>query len=56
MSHMIVEERKYMTHVPYASVVGSLMYVMLCTKPDLSQSVSIISKYSTIPVGVIGRQ
>ena len=25
-----VEEREYLTHVPYASVVGSLMYAMVC--------------------------
>jgi len=34
-----------MTHVPYASAVGSLMYAIVCTKPDLSQVVSMISKY-----------
>ena len=26
-----VEEREYMTRVPYASAVGSLMYAMVCT-------------------------
>ena len=45
MSHTTVEERKYMTHVPYASIVGSLMCAILCTKPDLSQAVSMVSKY-----------
>jgi hypothetical protein len=25
------EEKEYMAHVPYASAVGSLMYVMVCT-------------------------
>jgi len=29
-------EKEYMSHVPYASVVGSLMYVMVYTKPDLA--------------------
>ena len=28
MSPKNVEEREYMTHVPYASAVGSLMYAM----------------------------
>jgi hypothetical protein len=27
------EEIEDMAHVPYASVVGSLMYVMVCTRP-----------------------
>ena len=31
ISSTTVEEREYMTHVPYASAVGSLMYVMMCT-------------------------
>ena len=30
MSPTTVEEREYMTHVPYASTVGSLMYAMMC--------------------------
>ena len=29
------EAGKGMSHVPYASVVGSLMYAMVCTKPDM---------------------
>jgi len=44
MSPTTVEEHEYMTHVPYASAVGSLMYVLMCTIPDLSQVISIISR------------
>ena len=29
-------EKEYMSHVPYGSVVGNLMYVMLCTRLDLT--------------------
>lgn len=29
------EERVYMSKVPYANLVGSLMYLMVCTRPDL---------------------
>ena len=36
---------KYMTCVPYAGAIGSLMYVMVYTRSDLSQAVSIISRY-----------
>ena len=45
MSPTIVEKHKYMTRVPFASAVGSLIYAIVCTKPDLSQAVSIISRY-----------
>jgi len=29
-------EREYISHVPYASVVGSVMYAMVCTRPNLA--------------------
>jgi len=45
MSPTTVEEREYMTRMAYASAVGSLICAMVCTKPDLSQVVSIISRY-----------
>jgi len=40
-----IDDREYISHVPYASAVGSLMYAMVCTRPDLSQAVSIVSRY-----------
>ena len=30
------EEREYMSRVPYPNAVGSLMYAMVCTRPDIS--------------------
>ena len=38
-----------MIHVPYASAVGSLMYAIVCTRPDLSQAVSMVSRYMYDP-------
>ena len=38
MSPTTVEEHEYMTRVLYASAIGSLMYVMVCTRSDLSLS------------------
>ena len=46
---MIAEEKEYMETVPYASTVGSLMYVMLCTRPDICYSVGIVSRYQLNP-------
>jgi len=35
MSLKTINDREYMSHVPYASAVGSLMYAMVCIRPDL---------------------
>ncbi|KAA0062197.1 gag/pol protein [Cucumis melo var. makuwa] len=43
------QEVKDMSNIPYASAVGSLMYVMLCTRPDICYSVGIASKYQSNP-------
>ena len=34
------KEEKEISPIPYASVVGSLIYVMICTMPDLTYAVS----------------
>ena len=36
-------ERKEMSRVPYASAVGSLMFAMICTRPDIAQAVGAVS-------------
>jgi len=36
MSPTSIAEREYISHVPYINIVGSLMYAMVCTRPDLS--------------------
>ena len=38
-----------MKSVPYASIVGSLMYMVLCTIPDIYYSVGIMSRYQSNP-------
>ena len=43
-------KKKYMSYVTDASVVGSLMYSMVCTRPDLAQTVNIVvSSYMDNP-------
>lgn len=36
---------EHMSHVPYASAVGNLMYAMVCTIPDLAYVVSMVSHH-----------
>ena len=46
---MTAEEKEYMKTGPYVSAVGSLMYVMLCTRPNICFSVGIVSRYQSNP-------
>ena len=39
------EEIEKMVKIPYSSTVGSIMYAMICTHPDLAHSVSMVSRY-----------
>ena len=43
------EEENMMRQVPYASVIGSLMYVMLCTRPNICYSVGMVNRYQLNP-------
>jgi hypothetical protein len=39
------EENEYMSQIPYANAVGSLMYAMVSTRLDISHEVGVVSKY-----------
>ena len=43
------EEKCYMSRVPYASAVGSLMYAMVCTRPDIAHAVGVVSRFLSNP-------
>ncbi|PKI64641.1 hypothetical protein CRG98_014979 [Punica granatum] len=43
------EERDRMSRIPYASAIGSIMYVMLCTRPDVSYTLSMTNRYQSDP-------
>nr|CBG76256.1 OO_Ba0005L10-OO_Ba0081K17.7 [Oryza officinalis] len=47
---------EYMSRVSYSSVVGSLMYAMICSRPDLFHALSIVSRYMANPGKNIGKQ
>ncbi len=42
-------DREKMSSVPYASAVGSLMYAMLCTRPDIKLAISLVGRYQSDP-------
>nr|GFD48371.1 retrovirus-related Pol polyprotein from transposon TNT 1-94 [Tanacetum cinerariifolium] len=38
-----------MSMVPYANAVVSLMYLMVCTRPNIAYAVSVVSRYLANP-------
>ena len=42
-------ELEEMIVVPYAQVVGSLMYAMTSTRPDICYAVGLVSRYQSNP-------
>ena len=42
-------ERKEMESIPYASIVGGMMYVQTCTRLDISFAVGILGRYQSNP-------
>ena len=43
------DDRDRMQKIPYASAMGSIMYAMLCTRPDVSCALSLTSRYQSDP-------
>ena len=43
------KEKEEMQKVPYASVVGSLMYVMVCTRLDIAHVIGVVSMLLSNP-------
>ncbi|KAL4361537.1 hypothetical protein GQ457_04G016670 [Hibiscus cannabinus] len=43
------QERERMSQIPYASAIGSIMYAMICTRPDLPYALSMTSRYQANP-------
>lgn len=39
------EEKKKMESIPYSLAMGSLMYVMVCTRPDIAHAVGVMSRF-----------
>ena len=43
------EDREEMKDVPYASAIGSIMYAMLCTRPDVCLAIRLAGRYQSNP-------
>ena len=43
------EEKEYMSRIPYANALGTLMYAMVCTRLDISHAVGVVSRYMENP-------
>nr|AAV88069.1 hypothetical retrotransposon [Ipomoea batatas] len=43
------KEKEEMQRVPYSSAVGSLMYAMVCTRPDIAHAVGVVSRFLSNP-------
>ncbi|XP_070015892.1 secreted RxLR effector protein 161-like [Nicotiana sylvestris] len=42
-------EHLQMKDIPYASIVGSLMYAHTCTRPDISFAIGMLGRYQSNP-------
>ena len=42
-------DRREMNQIPYANIVGSIMYLIICTRPDVAHAISVVSRYMSDP-------
>jgi hypothetical protein len=43
------KEKSVMLDIPYASAIGSIMYAMISTRPDVALDLSLMSRYQSNP-------
>ncbi|KAH9686018.1 hypothetical protein KPL70_014192 [Citrus sinensis] len=43
------QEKERIARVPYANAIGNLMYAIMCTRPDISYVVRLVSRYQLNP-------
>ena len=48
---MSEEEKAEIEKIPYASAVGSLMYAMIATRPDIAFAVGVVSRTQARNIG-----
>ena len=50
------EEKEKIARVSYSNTIGSLMYVMMCTRSDICRSIGLVSWLQANPDFLIGKQ
>ena len=48
-SPLIDEERELNGKIPYTSAVGSIMYTIVATRPDLAYAIGVVTRYISNP-------
>src|SRR5215216_5950379 len=48
-SSTTAEDREKIKVIPYASAIGSIMYAMLCNRPDVCLTISLAGRYQSNP-------
>ncbi|KAJ9690390.1 hypothetical protein PVL29_012838 [Vitis rotundifolia] len=43
------KEKEEMSKVPYSSIVGNLMFAMVCTRPNIAHAVRVVSQFFSNP-------
>ena len=46
---VIAKDRKEMSLKPYGSAIGSIMYAMLSTRPDVALAISLTNRFQSNP-------
>lgn len=47
--HLAKNNGQSMSQLEYSQIIGSLMYIMNCTRPDIAYSVSKLSRFTSNP-------
>lgn len=47
--HLLKNKRKSISHLKYFRIIGSLMYLISCTRPNITYTVSKLTRYMSDP-------
>lgn len=47
--HFKLTKKDFMAIVPYSSVIGSLMYAIVCIRPNIAYAMGVVSRYTSNP-------